>query len=45
VQKRNHSLTSTDSTPTQTPKKTKLTIGSPELYEETVDENDVDEQF
>ncbi|CAF4990406.1 unnamed protein product, partial [Rotaria socialis] len=42
--KRNHSLTSTDSTPTATPnKKIKLIAGSPELHEETADENDDDE--
>ena len=45
--KRNHCLTSTDSTPTAIPnKKIKLTTGSPELHEETADENDDDnEQF
>ncbi|CAF3833689.1 unnamed protein product [Rotaria magnacalcarata] len=44
--KRNHSLTSTDSTPTATPnKKIKLIAGSPELYDETADESDDDEQF
>ncbi|CAF4977081.1 unnamed protein product, partial [Rotaria socialis] len=42
--KRNHSLTSTDSTPTATPnKKIKLIARSPELHEETADENDDDE--
>ena len=44
--KRNHSSTSTNSTPTATPnKKIKLTTGGPELHEERADENDVDEEF
>ncbi|CAF2050309.1 unnamed protein product [Rotaria magnacalcarata] len=44
--KRNHSLTSTDSTPIPTQnREIKLTTGSPELHKETADENDDDEQF